>query len=91
MKTSLDKEELEILNAYKKKQLIVSETEQEDIENAVKSATWTIMQNSEIKIKISEKDVRNLKLKEIELGIPYQNIVSALIHKYLENKIKLTI
>lgn len=32
-----------------------------------------------------------MKLKEIEIGIPYQNIVTALIHKYLEDKIDLTI
>jgi len=44
-----------------------------------------------LKIKLTEKDLGNLKLKEIEIGIPYQNIVTALIHKYLDDKIDLPI
>jgi len=44
-----------------------------------------------LNIKLSDRDLNNLKLKEMEMGVPYQNIVSALIHKYLENKIKLTL
>lgn len=91
MKTKYDDEELDILKSHENNQLKISETRKSDVRNAVKSAKDTIEKKAELSIKLTEKDLRNLKLKEIEIGIPYQNIVTALIHKYLENKIDLTI
>jgi len=91
MKTKLDQEEIDILQSHDNNQLKISKTRKIDLQNAVKSAKDTIERKAELNIKLTEKDLRNLKLKEIEIGIPYQNIVSALIHKYLEDKIDLTI
>ena len=39
----------------------------------------------------SEADILKLKSKSIEVGIPYQTIINALIHNYATNKLKLTI
>jgi len=91
MKTKLDEEELDILQRHQSNQLKISKTSKTDLVNAVKSAEDTIEKKAELRINLTEKDIRNLKLKEIEIGIPYQNIVAALIHKYLEDKIDLTI
>jgi len=91
MKTKFDDEELDILQQHQNNQLKISQTKKIDLENAVKSAKDTIERKAELRIKLTEKDLRNLKLKEIEIGIPYQNIVTALIHKYLEDKIDLII
>ena len=91
MKTKLDQEEVDILQSHDNNQLKISKTRKIDMQNAVKSAKDTIERKAELSIRISEKDLRNLKLKEIEIGIPYQNIVTALIHNYLEDKIDLTI
>ena len=91
MKRKYDEEELDILEQSETNQLKISKTRKNDLSNAVKSAKATIENQSELRIYLSEKDLRNLKLKEIEIGIPYQNIVAALIHKYLEDKIDLTI
>ncbi len=91
MKTKLDEEELDILQHHENDQLKISKTRKVDLVYAVKSAKSTIEGKAELRIKLTEKDLRKLKLKEIEIGIPYQNIVTALIHKYLEDKIDLTI
>ena len=56
----------------------------------MKSAKNAFKKNAVLNIKLSESDLNNLKLKEREMGVPYQNIISAIIHDYLENKIKLT-
>jgi len=90
MKTKYDEEELDILKSHENNQLKISKTKKTDLLKAVKSAKNTIERKAELNIKLTEKDLTNLKLKEIETGIPYQNIVAALIHKYLENKIDLT-
>ena len=91
MKTKYDDEELEILKSLEKNQLKISKTRKTDLRDAVKSAKDTIEKQTELRIKLTETDLKNLKLKEIETGISYQNIVEALIHKYLEDKIDLTI
>lgn len=91
MKTKFDKEELEILQSHNKNQLKISKTRKIDLQNAVKSAIDTMERKAELNIKITEIDLRNLKLKEIEIGIPYQSIITTLIHKYLEDKIDLSI
>jgi len=82
---------LEILKSLEKNQLKISKTRKTDLRDAVKSAKDTIEKQAELRIKLTETDLKNLKLKEIETGISYQNIVEALIHKYLEDKIDLTI
>jgi len=91
MKKYLDEEEAEILQLHKSQKLIVSEERNEEIVKATKLAKNAFKKNAVLNIKLSDRDLNNLKLKEMEMGVPYQNIVSALIHKYLENKIKLTL
>ena len=91
MKTTFDEEELEILQKHHTNKLKVTKTRKADASNAIKSAKNTIQHKVELSIILTERDLRNLKLKEIEIGIPYQNIITALIHRYLENKIELTI
>ena len=39
-------------------------------------------------IRISERDLRSLKIRALEEGIPYQTLVSMIIHKYLSGKLK---
>ena len=90
MKKYLDEEEAEILQLHRNQKLVVSEEQNEVITKAVKSAKNGIKKNTVLNIKLSDSDLNNLKLKEIEIGMPYEKIVTDLIHKYLENKIKIT-
>jgi predicted DNA binding CopG/RHH family protein len=41
-----------------------------------------------ISIRISQRDLELLKRKSLEIGIPYQTLISVLIHQYVEGKIK---
>ena len=42
--------------------------------------------NKRINIRISESDLNRLKAKSLEEGIPYQTLVSSLIHRYVSGK-----
>ena len=44
-----------------------------------------------INIRLSEADIAVLKRKSIETNIPYQTLVSSLIHQYATNKIQMHI
>jgi predicted DNA binding CopG/RHH family protein len=61
----------------------------EELAKAKQAAKNTVTKNKNINIRISESDIAKLKARSIEVGIPYQTIVSALIHNYTTGKIKL--
>jgi len=44
-----------------------------------------------ISLRVSQRDLKLLKRKSLETGIPYQTIISSLIRQYVEGKIKLEI
>lgn len=48
----------------------------------------TFLKKKRINIRISEKDLTNLKAKSLEEGIPYQSLISSVIHKYLSKKLR---
>ncbi|MBK7867936.1 MAG: antitoxin [Ignavibacteriales bacterium] len=43
----------------------------------------TITKNKRINIRLSEKDVALLKVRAIEEGLPYQTLISSILHKYI--------
>jgi predicted DNA binding CopG/RHH family protein len=43
----------------------------------------TVTKNKRINIRLSEKDVALLKVKAIEEGLPYQTLISSILHKYI--------
>ena len=45
------------------------------------------MQKKRINIRMSERDLKKIQAKAIEEGIPYQSLISMLIHKYNEGKL----
>lgn len=47
----------------------------------------TILKNKRINIRISERDLTKLKSKSVEEGIPYQTLISSILHKYVSGKI----
>jgi predicted DNA binding CopG/RHH family protein len=40
-----------------------------------------------INIRISENDLNRLKRRSMEEGIPYQTLISSILHKYVSNKL----
>ena len=56
---------------------------EEEINKAKKAAKATLTKSERMNIRISPNDLRRLKIKAIEEGMPYQTLVSSIIHKYL--------
>lgn len=52
-------------------------------------ALYTSAMNKRISVHLSEKDLNSLKARSLEEGIPYQTMVSGIIHKYLNGKVKI--
>ena len=65
-----------ILDLFESDNLISSK---EDIENYIKVAKNTVEKNAKISIRVNEKDLRKVKSKAIEIGVPYQTLIMKLM------------
>jgi predicted DNA binding CopG/RHH family protein len=84
-----DAEEMEILNALENNKLVRSINADEEIALARQAAKEYLSKSKNITIRLSLGDVTTIKNKAQETGIPYQTIISSLVHQYATGRIRL--
>jgi predicted DNA binding CopG/RHH family protein len=84
-----DKEELEILEALEDDQLKKSINADEEIALAKQAAKEYLSKSKNITLRLNMLDLKGIKEKSKEVGIPYQTIISALVHQYVNGKVKI--
>lgn len=82
----LDKYEEELLRSYENDEMKSVGLTKEMKKKYAQYAKNTFQKNKRINIRISEWDLLRLKAKSLEEGIPYQTLVSSLIHKFVKEK-----
>lgn len=55
-------------------------------EKLQQAATETALKDHRINVRISKRDVEALKTKALEEGIPYQTLVTSILHKFVTGK-----
>ena len=78
----LDKFEKDIFESYENDEWISVDNVKENIEKYVKIAKNQIKKDKRINIRLNSKDLFDLKKKALMEGIPYQTLVSSIIHKF---------
>jgi predicted DNA binding CopG/RHH family protein len=53
----------------------------------MKAASETTLKDYRINVRVSKRDVEALKTKALEEGIPYQTLVTSILHKYVSGKL----
>ena len=84
-------DEKDLLNAIENGEYKRVENFEEELALAKQAAKNTTAKVKNINIRVTQADIAKLKSKSIEVGIPYQTIVTALIHNYATGKLKLSI
>ncbi|MCP4138892.1 MAG: antitoxin [Chloroflexi bacterium] len=79
----LSVEELELLASYENEEWQSAKNMQEEKAKYQSYARATLRKDKRINIRISEKDLRDLQKRAIHEGIPYQTLVSSILHKYV--------
>lgn len=51
------------------------------------AATYTFKKDKRINIRISNRDLKAIQTKASEEGLPYQTLVSSIIHKYISGSL----
>jgi predicted DNA binding CopG/RHH family protein len=82
----LDKDEMELAKSIENEEWISDLTKKEKRQYG-EYARYSLSKRKRINIRMSERDLRKIQAKAVEEGIPYQSLISMLIHKYNEGKI----
>lgn len=82
-KIKLDKEEQEILDAYENGEFQSIPNVKNEIAKYREYAKFTLQKNKRINIRISDRDLIHIQRKAVEEGLPYQTLVSSVLHKYI--------
>ena len=78
----LQQDELELLASYEAEEWKSVKKLKEQKEKYRAYARATFRKDKRINIRISEKDLLDLQKKAIHEGIPYQTLLSSVLHKY---------
>ncbi len=84
----LDKEEKSILEAYDKGAMKLSGPSKKEKEKIKSMAENTFRKDRRVTIRLYDHDLKGIKKKAMEKGMPYQTLISAMIHQYVEGDIK---
>lgn len=79
----LTPEELELLASYENEEWQSAKDLKEEKAKYQTYARATFRKDKRINIRISEKDLLALQKRAIREGIPYQTLVSSVLHKYV--------
>jgi len=85
-KVKLDEEEREILRDFEAgefKSVLTPQRKQQ----LVKAAEETFKKDKRINIRISSRDLDAIQRRALEEGIPYQTLVSSILHKYVSGSL----
>jgi predicted DNA binding CopG/RHH family protein len=83
----LSKEEKQLLKAIEAGEFESVLTKKRRAE-LVSAAKDTVRKDKRINIRISNRDLKAVQLKASEEGVPYQTLVSSVIHKYISGSLK---
>ncbi|SMP66670.1 Predicted DNA binding protein, CopG/RHH family [Desulfonatronum zhilinae] len=86
-KTRLDPEERELLEAYESGEF-ESDLNADRREYLARVAEETFKKDKRIHVRISSRDLEALQRRALEEGLPYQSLVSSVLHKFVSGGLK---
>jgi predicted DNA binding CopG/RHH family protein len=84
--STADPYELEILAAYEKGELksVATKAELAKLKSAARA---TAIKDKRVNIRLSSGDLKDIQIKALEEGMPYQTLIASVLHKYVTGKL----
>ena len=80
----LTEEEKSILEEYDKGNIKTKTPSKSEINKIKNIARNTFKKDKRITIRLYDHDYKGIQKKALEMGIPYQTLISGMIHRYVE-------
>ena len=87
MKYKLDDEERDILEKFELGELPSAPDSKQAMETARKAARATFNKTRRVNLRMTERDFSLAHARAREEGLPYQTLLSSVIHKYLTGRL----
>lgn len=84
----IDKDEMELAKSLETEEWVSDLTKKEK-KQYEEYARNSLTKQKRINIRMTERDLKKIQAKAIEEGLPYQSLISMLIHKYNEGKVSI--
>ena len=84
---SYDEEEREIIDALEAGKLKSQKPSPETLELHRGYARSTLSKDQRVNIRLSAKDLEDIKIRAMEEGIPYQTLMGSILHKYVSGRL----
>lgn len=84
-----DDEEVGILEALEKDLLELRTPSKAEIAAIKAAANSTFKKDKRVTIRLYDHDYKGIQKKAMEMGVPYQTLISGLIHSYIEGDLKM--
>ncbi len=79
----LDKDEKKLLNSFEKDEWKSVPNSSKRKAELKEYARATIRKDKRVNIRISERDLKELQRLALREGLPYQTLISSILHKYV--------
>ncbi len=83
----LDKEEKDILDSYERGEWKSVKNLEEEIEKHRGYARQTLKKDKRVNIRISSMVLEELKTRAVEDGMPYQTLISSILHRFVTGRL----
>lgn len=83
----IDDEEKALMESIERDKWRPVENIKQEKEKAMAAARNTLKKDKRINLRLTQKDYHLIQIKAIEEGIPYQTLISSVIHKYLNGSL----
>lgn len=79
----LDDEEKELMAAIESDNWQPVANDKAEKQKAMEAARHTLKKDKRINLRLSEKDYHQIQIQAAKEGVPYQTLISSIVHQYL--------
>jgi predicted DNA binding CopG/RHH family protein len=83
----VDQEEKDLMESIKRDEWRSVKKFDQERKKVIEAARNTLKKDKRINLRLSQKDYYQIQIKAVEEGIPYQTLISSIVHKYLNGSL----
>lgn len=83
----IDQEEKDLMESIERDEWQPVKNIDQEKEKAIAAARNTLKKDKRINLRLTQKDYHQIQIKAVEEGMPYQTLISSIVHKYLNGSL----